>query len=307
MASTTAEELIKQGNPREALAALNQAIRSKPDDSRLRVFLAQLRAVLGDYEKALEQLQVAAQLDAKNLLMAQVVRQAIICEKLRQEVFAGERTPMIVGESGEWVGMLVQALQHSARGNTAAGGELRARALEAAPATGGTIEFDTADGNTKHEFEWLADADSRLGPMLEVIVDGRYYWAPFERIKEIKIEKPADLRDVVWMPVTLTWSTAASTVAFIPTRYAGTERAQDGSLLMARATEWTELEAGAYSGIGGRLLASDQGEYPILTVRKLTLNVAAPPATADGRPADMPIVKPDTSFGIGMGAKKPGG
>ena len=33
-----------------------------------------------------------------------------------------------------------------------------------------------------HGFEWIADADSRLGPLLEVILEGKYYWAPFCRI-----------------------------------------------------------------------------------------------------------------------------
>src|ERR1051326_5200168 len=67
----SAEELLKQSRPREALADLQAMIRATPEDAKLRVFLFQLLCVLGDWDRAMAQLQIAAQMDAKNLLMAQ--------------------------------------------------------------------------------------------------------------------------------------------------------------------------------------------------------------------------------------------
>ncbi|MCC6229633.1 MAG: tetratricopeptide repeat protein [Phycisphaerales bacterium] len=299
-----AETLIKQGKPAEALAALEAEVRSKPGDAKLRVFLFQLLCVLGRWERALQQLEVAAQMEPKNLLMAQACRQAILCEKLREEVFAGKRAPMIVGKPSEWVGLILQAARMNASGEHRAASELRARALESAPATSGMIEVE---GGGTESFEWIADADSRLGPMLEIIVDGRYYWAPFERIRELKIEKPADLRDMVWAPAQITWSTAAATVAFVPTRYFASDRSSEGLVQLARTTEWSELFAGEYAGLGQRVLATDAGEYPILSCRKLTLNSAAPEAGEDGRPAEMPIVKGEMPMGLGLKSGPAGG
>lgn len=299
-----AEAFIKQGKPVEALAALEAEVRSKPGDAKLRVFLFQLLCVLGRWERALQQLEVAAQMEPKNLLMAQACRQAIICEKLREEVFAGKRAPMIVGKPAEWVGLMLQAARLNASGEHRAASEMRARALESAPATSGTIEVE---GGRTEPFDWIADADSRLGPMLELIVDGRYYWAPFDRIRELKIEKPADLRDMVWAPAQLTWSTAAATVAFVPTRYIASDRSSDGPVQLSRTTEWSELFAGEYSGLGQRVLATDAGEYPILSCRKLTLNSTAPEAGEDGRPAEMPIVKGEMPMGLGLKAGPAGG
>ena len=40
----------------------------------------------------------------------------------------------------------------------------------------------------------------RLGPVCEAIINGRYYWVPFDRLSRIDLEAPVDLRDVVWMP-----------------------------------------------------------------------------------------------------------
>lgn len=305
--SNPAQELLKQGKPREALTVLQGLVRSQPQDAKLRVFLFQLLAVLGDWERSLAQLQIAAQLDATNMLMAQMCRQAIACEMLRAEVFDGKRSPIVVGETAQWMGLLLEAARVTASGNGAAGAELRAKALDAAPTTSGSIEVEDGGATRDHPFEWIADADARMGPMLELVVDGRYYWVPFERIKELRIEKPADLRDVVWLPAHLTWSTAASTVALIPSRYAGTQTSEDGAVLLGRTTDWEDAGNDLFIGRGQRVLATDAGEYPLLAVRKISLNSVPPPSGTDGRPAEMPVVKQDASFGVGLRAGPPGG
>ena len=48
----TAQELLKEGKPAEALAALQAEVRAAPNDGKLRVFLFQLLAVLGQWERA---------------------------------------------------------------------------------------------------------------------------------------------------------------------------------------------------------------------------------------------------------------
>ena len=97
--------------------------------------------------------------------------------------------------------------------------DLRTQAFELAPAISGSI-----DGVA---FEWLADADSRLGPVLEVIFNGRYYWIPFQQIQYIELEAPVDLRDVVWMPAQFTWVNGGTASGLIPTRYPGAENSED--------------------------------------------------------------------------------
>ncbi|MHC4203002.1 MAG: type VI secretion system accessory protein TagJ, partial [Planctomycetota bacterium] len=165
-----AEELLRSGQLNDALAALESEIRADPANAKLRVFLFQLLCVLGDWERALTQLNTAAELDAANLLMAQVCRTAISCEAFRAEIFAGKRSPLVFGEPDEWVAWLVQAGQMIAEGKYEASQKLRDRAFEAAPAVPGSI-----DGRS---FQWISDADSRFGPVLEAIIDGKYYWVP---------------------------------------------------------------------------------------------------------------------------------
>jgi type VI secretion system protein ImpE len=266
-----AEELLRLGKVNEALAALKDAVKARPADAKLRVFLFQMFCVTGEWERAMTQLNVAAEMDPANLLMAQVCSAALNAEALRAQIFAGQRLPLMLGEPAEWMGWLVQANQLAGAGKLAQGAALRDKALEAAPTTAGTI-----DGKA---FEWISDADQRLGPMLEAIIEGKYYWVPFTRIKQIDIEPPKDLRDVVWLPAHLTWTTGADQVALLPVRYPGSERSSDPAIQLARKTDWSEREGWAF-GLGQRLFATDVDDFPILQARRIVLDNPAPGADA---------------------------
>ena len=261
-----ADELVKAGKLTEALAALQREVRDNPSDAKLRVFLFQLLSVMGQWDKALTQLNIAAELDAKNLLMAEICRDGLAAEAFRAEVFAGKRQPLVFGQPPEWVGLLLQANQLAEQGNHDAAGDARQRAFDAAPATSGTVNGQP--------FEWIADSDMRLGPMLEAVIQGRYFWIPFEHVREIKIEAPADLRDLVWLEAMFTWSNGGTAPGLIPTRYPGSESSSDPALSLARRTEWDTRGDGASIGVGQRVLATDADEYPLLEVRHIMLGQA---------------------------------
>ncbi|MDB5827706.1 MAG: virulence protein SciE type, partial [Variovorax sp.] len=72
----SAAELLKASDPAGALKTLSDEVRAKPGDSKHRVFLAQLLCVLGQWERALNQLSVAAELDALAVPMKQVYGEA---------------------------------------------------------------------------------------------------------------------------------------------------------------------------------------------------------------------------------------
>jgi type VI secretion system protein ImpE len=263
----TSAELVQSGKLEEGLALLQSEIRNHPEDTRLRLFLFQLNCVLGRLDKALTQLQVVASLNAETMLLAQIFRPVIACELLRRDVFAGKRTPIIFGEPPAWIGSLVQANELVARGEFAAAAASRELALAEAPASAGKLNGEA--------FEWVADADSRLGPVMEAFIDGKYYWVPLTRISKITSEKPSDLRDLVWLPVQFTWSNGGSVPGHIPARYPGTEAAADGNVRLARKTEWQQQPGDTYLGLGQRILNTDASEYPLLEIRSLEFNLAS--------------------------------
>ncbi len=272
----TAEQSLRDGDLVGALARLQEQVRLRPADPKLRVFLFQLLCVLGQWERALNQLTVAATLDAGALPMAQTYGEAVRCELTRGEVFAGRKSPMILGEPDEWLAMLIESLLLAGRGEHAASERLRRRAFEEAPASSGDI-----DGRP---FHWIADADSRLGPVLEAVINGRYYWVPFSRVSRITVEAPGDLRDVVWMPAHLEFENGGESVALIPTRYPGSEAATDPLLSLSRKTEWHEVTSDAYRGLGQRIITTDVDELPLMDIRAISMAVE-PAAHADSRAA----------------------
>jgi type VI secretion system protein ImpE len=180
---------------------------------------------------------------------------------------------LLFGEPETWLALLIEALLRDGRGDTADAARLRAQAFEQAPATAGSVA--RARRRTEPQaFQWIADADMRIGPVLEAVVNGRYYWVPFSRLAAVAIEAPTDLRDRVWMPAHLTFSNGGEVVAFLPTRYAGSNLA-DPLLALARKTEWSEPQPGLFVGSGQRMLTTDAGDLPLMDLRTITLGEAA--------------------------------
>jgi type VI secretion system protein ImpE len=87
-----AEQSLRNGDPAAALAHLQEQVRAKPADPRLRIFLFQLLCVLGQWERALNQLDVASGLDTEALAMAKTYGDAVRCEAIRDDVFAGKKS-----------------------------------------------------------------------------------------------------------------------------------------------------------------------------------------------------------------------
>jgi type VI secretion system protein ImpE len=260
----TPEELLKEGRPDEALKVLFQVVRDRPADARPRRFLFQLLSVQGDWKRAHTQLQVLAEMDSESMMLSRIFEPVLRCEAFRGDVFTGGRAPIIFGEPPEWIGQLVQALELFGKKEYKAAAELRAKAFEAAPATSGKLNGEP--------FDWIADADERLGPVLEVILEGHYYWIPFCRIRKIVVEAATDLRDLVWIPAEFVWENKGQASGHIPVRYPGSERSQDGLLKLARKTEWS-LEGETNVGLGQRLLATNNSEYPLLEIRTIELDL----------------------------------
>jgi type VI secretion system protein ImpE len=256
----TAEEFLKVGRLDEALNTIQDVVREDPANPRPRIFLFQLLGVVGEWRRAGTQLRVLSEMDPDSMVLARIFEPVLLCESVRADVFAGQLTPSILGQPPQWLSHLVQALEHFGKGNFKAGDELRHKAFETAPVSEGTINGEP--------FDWIADSDERLGPVLEVILQGRYYWIPFCCIRQVIMEPATDLRDLVWAPARFVWANGEQASGHIPTRYSGTEHSVDGSLKLARKTEWLE-QNGIHLGLGQRVFATDRNEYPLLEIRKI--------------------------------------
>jgi type VI secretion system protein ImpE len=254
------------------LEQLKQEIRKAPRDTRLRTFLFQMFCITGEWDRAFTQLKVVQDLDPKAEAMVTTYGAAIRCEVLREKIYRGERTPTVFGDPGEWVPLIIEANRLLATGKPAEAAKLRDAAFDAAPTTPARIN--------DQDCEWVADADPRLGPIIEAVVEGKYMWIPCQRIKALHVEAPADLRDQVWMPGRFTWTNDGEAVALIPTRYPGSATSSDPAIRLAHKTDWTELDPDWTVPIGQRILVSDLEDTALMDLRTLSFQHADAPAPA---------------------------
>ena len=169
-----------------------------------------------------------------------------------------------MGEPEEWLGWLVKANEFAATGAFEAAADLRTKAFDAAQPVGGKIN--------EEPFEWLGDADARLGPILEVVINGQYKWLPVHQVTRIDLGEPEELLDLIWAQANFTWSNGGNAVGFIPVRYAGTEESPDGDMLLSRKTDWKTVADDFQFGVGQREISTDAADYALLDVRSVEFN-----------------------------------
>ena len=246
-------------------SAMAQA-RSAPADPSVRMKLFRLFCVSGQWDRAATQADTGSNLDAELGFTTLVYKQALACEKFRADVFAGTRVPVIAGEPPQWLALMLEALRAEAGGDQQAlarAAQLRGQALEGAQAVAGTLNGQA--------FEWVADADPRLGPVCECFIDGKYYWVPFDRIAKIELPEPDDVLDTVWASAQVEFTTGGTKHVLMPVRYPGTESSQDDDLLFARKTVWDGSDDTGWTGMGQRVWTTDAAELGMLDVRELIL------------------------------------
>jgi type VI secretion system protein ImpE len=261
---STADALLRDGDLAGARAALVETVRTHPSDEQARMFLFQLLALTGEWDKARTQVQALAQLSAEAQMLAAAYGQAIEAEAVRKSVFEGDAAAEILVNPDGWAGGLAKANQLLAKGDVDAGLAEREAAFDAAPDTPGKFN-DIA-------FDWISDADGRFGPSFEIIIAGRYGIVPFDAVERITSDGPVDLRDLIWYPVQVAFKSGQSVAAFLPARYPGTETVDDNQQRLARATGWNETAWGE-AGAGQRLWTlSDGDDHGLLSLRTLVFD-----------------------------------
>lgn len=255
-----ADTLLRSGDLDGARAALVETVRAQPADQAARMFLFQLLALAGEWDKAKKQLQALAQLSGEAQMLAVAYGQAIDAELERAEVFAG-RQRACQHAASDWCEGVVDALHHLTNGRTQEAIAARDAAFDVAPDTPGVFNDEA--------FEWIADADARFGPAFEAIIGGRYGLQPFDQVASITSEGPRDLRDLVWYPVQIAFESGQSVAGFLPARYPGSEASPDTAERLGRATGWRASDLGDL-GSGQRLWTFSDGEdRGLLSLRSL--------------------------------------
>jgi type VI secretion system protein ImpE len=133
----------------------------------------------------------------------------------------------------------------------------------------------TLDGQP---FEWIEDADPRIGPRLELFAAGAYLWIGFEHIVSIETEKPTRLRDLLWCPALVRTGPSFKDTelgeVLIPVLYPGSSKDSDDAVRLGRATHWADQEGADPLPLGQKMFIVDGEEYPLLEIRKIEFTQA---------------------------------
>lgn len=266
--------LLKQGEFDQALRSAMEWTRQHPADADLRIGLFQLLAASGQWGRAREQLKLSATLDAERRELVAAYSRVLDAELEREQVMSGQMMPLMLGKVGQWQHDLLLALRQDRDGLAVEAAQRRGVAFAQAEAAGGSI-----DGV---RFEWLCDADPRFGPCLEVVLETGYAWVAFSQLRELILEAPVSLRDLLWQPATLVWRNGDAVAGMVPCRYPGSEHSDQAALRLGRRTDWSGTDIAA-RGIGQRMLITDHGDHPLLDIRHIEFDASefdAPPGEA---------------------------
>ncbi len=260
----TAREFFNVGDLNGAIDALTRSVKERPDDLQQRTFLFELLCFSGDYVRAEKQLDVLAQDSPNAELGAQVYRNNLSAERERRGLFNAGVYPHFIVEPPAYLDLHLAAINRIREGNFAEARALLDRAEEERPARPGLI-----DGQP---FEDFRDYNDLVAPALELIVQGKYAWLPFEQIHRIEIDPPKRLRDLMWATARVEATDEAVGAigeVFLPTLYAGSNEHASDLVKLGRMTDWHELSDDVAAAVGLRVFLVDGEDKPIFEARTI--------------------------------------
>jgi type VI secretion system protein ImpE len=246
-------------------------VRTNPSDPARRTFLFELLCFAGELERAAKQLDVIAQQGPDADVSVQTYRNAIQGELARRQVFTQNRIPGLPKEVPNYTGLHLQAIHCLRDGRPEEALPLLEEASQSYPALSGQI-----DGR---EFSSLNDCDDILGPFLEVLIGSNYSWLPWESIESVAVAPPKYLRDLVWLPASVQLKIGPLGQVLLPCLYPGSYQNADDQIKLGRITVWRDDVEGLALGLGQKMLAVDDKEFPISEIRQIEFEVQDDGAT----------------------------
>lgn len=262
-----AKQLFTAGKLREAIDAQIAVVKSKPGDQASRLFLFELMAFAGEFDRAQRQIDALRYDDIELESGVDSYRRLLAAESIRKRVFKEGLQPKFLGlgdsSPPEHILLRIDAINKLIAGENSAAAELLAQAAEATPPAIGTL-------NGK-PFELFRDADDVLGPVIEVMAKGEYFWISLEAVDVIAMNPPRFPRDLLWAPARLETQAGESGEIFLPALYPLSSEHADDAVKLGRSTDWREIPDGPVLGQGLKTYLVDDDVAPLLDWRELRI------------------------------------
>ncbi|MCI0389612.1 MAG: hypothetical protein MOB07_12745 [Acidobacteria bacterium] len=264
---STAKELFDTGKLTAAIEELTREVKSNPTDMARRTFLFELLCFAGEWDRAEKQLEVIGSQDVKTEAGVQVYQDNIEAERARRKFFNDGLQPNFLAKPPDYVLLHLSAVSQIREGNYPGARDLLDQAEEQRPAMQGKLN--------DQPFQDFRDADDLVGPVLELIVQGKYTWFPFEHIQRLEVKPPARLRDLMWTSAQIETTDAIGGFAgevFIPALYAGSFEHADDLVRLGRMTDWRKISDELATGAGLRLFQVDHEDLALFDAQTIEFN-----------------------------------
>jgi type VI secretion system protein ImpE len=262
-----AKSLLDAGDLAGAIDHVTQAVKAKPTDQQARLFLFELLSYTGDWQRADRQLEAVGQTsgDIKLEVGVQLYRGVLRAEMARQSFYNGAASlPKFLLEPPGFVSLHVAAARAIHDGDVEKANQLLEDSVDQRVAIAGRT--------TDASFSDIRDCDDLLSPLVEFFCQGDYFWIPFNQLNKLEIQTPRTLRDLLWIPASIEPLGAGRREVVIPVLYPGSNQDADNQIKLGRLTTWKEIGDSLVKGLGARLYALDENEYPLLELRSINLS-----------------------------------
>jgi type VI secretion system protein ImpE len=250
-----AKSLFDQGQLGAAIEELTREVKDNPSNTGLRTFLFELLCFAGDWDRAERQLDVIGHQNAQAKVGVEVYRNNIKAERDRRRLFCNGVQPSFLTEPPAYVDLLLAAINglHDSSDNQTR--RVLDRVEKERPPLAGKIN--------DCQFQDFRDCDELTGPVLELILQGKYTWLPFEQLRRLEILTPRNLRDLLWANARIEATDGTVAEVFLPALYAGSSEHPNDDVKLGRRTEWKEVGDDLHLAAGSKLFMVDDEEKQI--------------------------------------------
>lgn len=259
MTAEAAAACRREGDLQGAIDALTQSVKARPADTALRMLLAEHLMLNGDLERADRLFDLAGTQDPSWIPMAALGRQLVRAEQARQDFYRTGGLPELLAEPTPAVETALKAVVMAREGAAAEALAL----LESGP------EPDVVRGTYNGApFDGVCDLDPLTAPVLEVLANnGRFFWIPWSRVREIVLKPIERVRDIGWRPAEVEIIDGPTGVVYLPAIYPFSATAE---ARLGRMTDWVETD-GLSRGAGQRCLLVGDEEIGLHDLQTLSL------------------------------------
>lgn len=224
------EEWLSQGNLEEAIAQARQDVSRTPENAGFRFLLFELLVLAEDFDGAENELRHCAIADPNLAESVEFYQGLLNAERLRYNCLnKAIGAPQALLEPPSYGTTFIQALWLLCQSRVEEAEALLARGWQEVPKISGSLDGE--------RFTEIRDADDVLGPFLEALVPGSYFWIPFEQIERINFKHRRGYQETIWMPAYLEMKGGIQGDLWIPSLYSGTG-AKDDFLRLGQMTTW---------------------------------------------------------------------